>query len=54
MEYPADPDETVLGNLDLWGLTHDGLGWLQLHGLDASPAAKQALYAATDAQAVRP
>jgi hypothetical protein len=29
-----------------YGLTHDGLGWLQSHGLDATPAAKQALYAA--------
>src|SRR5678815_3198670 len=37
----------------LWGFTHDGLGWLQSHGLDASESAKQALYAATDAQAVR-
>ncbi len=38
-----------------YGLTHDGLGWLQLRGLDATPAAKQALYDATDAQqAVRP
>lgn len=36
-----------------WGLTHDGLGWLQSQGLDATPAAKQALYATTDAQAVR-
>ena len=36
-----------------WGLTHDGLGWLQLHGLDASESAKQALYAAADVQAVR-
>lgn len=38
---------------DTYGLTHDGLGWLQSHGLDASESAKQALYAATDAQAVR-
>lgn len=38
-----------------YGLTYDGLGWLQSHGLDATPAAKQALYAAADAQqAVRP
>jgi hypothetical protein len=34
-------------------LDHDGLGWLQSKGLDASPGAVQALYAATDAQAVR-
>lgn len=32
-----------------WGLTHDGLGWLQSQGLDATADAKQALYAATDA-----
>lgn len=38
---------------DTYGLTHDGLGWLQSHGLDASEIAKQALYATTDAQAVR-
>lgn len=38
---------------DTYGLTHDGLGWLQSHGLDASADAKQALYAATDAQVVR-
>ncbi len=31
-----------------YGLTHDGLGWLQSQGLDATPAAKQALYDATD------
>lgn len=36
-----------------WYLSHNGLGWLQSHGLDASDSAKQALYAATDAQAVR-
>lgn len=52
-EYPPDPAGTGLANRDLWGLTHDGLGWLQLQGLDASESAKQALYAATDAQAVR-
>jgi hypothetical protein len=34
----------------VWGLTYDGLGWLQGQGLDASESAKQALYAATDAQ----
>ena len=34
-----------------WGLSHDGLGWLQSHGLDASESAKQALYAANE---VRP
>lgn len=43
----------VGGRGERWGLTHDGLGWLQGQGLDASESAKQALYAATDAQAVR-
>jgi hypothetical protein len=42
-----------LGTRAAYGLTHDGLGWLQSQGLDASESAKQALYAATDAQAVR-
>jgi hypothetical protein len=37
----------------LWGLTHDGLGWLQLQGLDASEGAKQALYTASDARTGR-
>jgi hypothetical protein len=32
-----------------YGLTHDGIGWLQSQGLDATPAAKQALYAAAAA-----
>ena len=53
LEHPPYPNGTGLGNLDLWGLSHDGLGWLQLQGLDATENAKQALYAATDAQAVR-
>lgn len=34
-----------------WGLTQDGLGWLQSQGLDASESAKQAMYSATDALA---
>jgi hypothetical protein len=37
----------------LYGLTYDGLAWLQSHGLDATPAAKQALYDATDARQAR-
>lgn len=36
---------------ETYGLTHDGIGWLQSQGLDATADAKQALYAATDAQA---
>jgi hypothetical protein len=31
-------------------LTHDGLGWLQSKGLDATATAKQALYYMTDLQ----
>lgn len=34
----------------IWGLTNDGIGWLQSHGLDATSAAKQALYDAIDVQ----
>lgn len=34
----------------VWGLTHDGLGWLQSNGLDATQDAKEALYAMTDAE----
>ena len=44
-------DCSLVANCDgtFWGLTYDGLGWLQSQGLDASEDAKQALYAATDA-----
>lgn len=41
------------GTRSRYGLTHDGLGWLQCRGLDATPAAKQALYGATDARALQ-
>jgi len=37
-----------------WGLTHDGLGWLQSQGLDATEDAKQAMYGATPAPAPVP
>lgn len=32
-----------------WHLTYEGMDWLQRRGLDASEAAKSALYAAIDA-----
>lgn len=31
-----------------WGLTSDGLGWLQTRGIDAAQSAKDELYPATD------
>lgn len=48
-------DRSLVANYDgtAWGLTHDGLGWLQSHGLDASESAKQALYAANIGPMVR-
>lgn len=42
--------DLITSKHDRWYLDHDGLGWLQSHGLDATPEAKQALYDATDAR----
>lgn len=44
--FSADRSLVMCYDGTLWGVTHDGLGWLQSHGLDASESAKQALYAA--------
>jgi hypothetical protein len=46
---------SLVSNYDgtLWGVTHDGLGWLQSQGLDVTESAKSALYASLDRAAVR-
>lgn len=36
-----------------WHLTHDGLGWLQTNGMDATDSAKEWIYRAQDLEHAR-